>query len=452
MAKYAFIALTFFISINVSAEPIDGILRRSQIPVKHFAVWMEGEKTTWTHNADVLMTPASLSKIPTAAAVIGELGLGHQFETRVWASELISGSEFKGDLYLQGGGDPSLVSENYWAIVNELKRTGIKSLKGQLYVDSSLFDEEYFSDSRQSVRVDRAYDAPVAALSFNWNSVNIFVRPGKKAEAAVVYADPQNDYIELKNQVKTGSKTDLRVERRSQKKHDVVIVSGTIALGAVEQVIYKSISHPDYWAGENFKKFLNQQGIEYSGTVEKKSPPTTAQLLVTFKSKSLREIVTDMAKFSNNYVAEMLTKALSPQKPATLKKGVARIRQWLVANGWKEKNFVFENPSGFSHDNKFRAQDLGQLLVGLRSQPAIFPEFLISLPIAGVDGTLKKRLKDKTTEVRAKTGYLDGIIGLAGYYQKNGEQKAFVFMYNGPTKYDSQVRDVFDNILRHGTF
>jgi serine-type D-Ala-D-Ala carboxypeptidase/endopeptidase (penicillin-binding protein 4) len=197
---------------------------------------------------------------------------------------------------------------------------------------------------------------------------------------------------------------------------------------------------------------LNQQGIEYNGTVEKKSPPATAQLLVTFKSKSLRDIVTDMAKFSNNYVAEMLTKALSPQKPATLKKGVERIRQWLVKQGWKEKNFVFENPSGFSHDNKFRAQDLGQLLVDLRSQHAIFPEFLVSLPIAGVDGTLKKRLKDKSAEVRAKTGYLDGIIGLAGYYHKNGQQRAFVFMYNGPSKYDGKVRDVFDTILRQGTF
>lgn len=452
MGKYTIFLLALIVQWNAFAEPIDGILRRSQIPTKHFGIWMEGEKTAWTHNADVLMTPASLSKIPTAAAVLGVLGLGHYFETRVWSSEPISGAEFKGDLYLQGGGDPSLVSENYWAIVNELKRSGIKSLKGQLYVDSSLFDEEYFSDSRQSVRVDRAYDAPVAAMSFNWNSVNIFVRPGKKGEAAVVFADPQNDYIELKNQVRTGAKTDLRVERRSKKQHDEVIVSGTIALGSVEQAIYKSISHPDYWAGENFKTFLNQQGIEYTGSIEKKVPPPSAQLLVTFKSKPLRDIVTDMAKFSNNYVAEMLTKALSSQKPATLKKGVERIRGWLIDNGWKQKNFVFENPSGFSHDNKFRAQDLGQLLVDLRSKHAIFPEFMVSLPIAGVDGTLKKRLKDKATEVRAKTGYLDGIIGLAGYYQKNGEQKAFVFMYNGPTKYDSQVRDVFDNILRHGSF
>lgn len=446
--------LIFICSIHfsLSAEPIDGILRRSQIPQKHFAIWMEGEKNFWSLNADKAMTPASLSKIPTAAAVLSELGLGFQFETKIWSSAPIDGPVFKGDLYLQGGGDPSLVSENFWAMINELKRSGIRSLQGQLYVDSTLFDEEHFSESRQSVRVDRAYDAPVSALSFNWNSVNIFVRPGKKNEPAVVYADPQNEYIELKNKVLTGAKTDLRVERKSQKKHDQIIVSGTIAFGAAEQVIYKSITHPEFWAGENFKAFLNQQGIEYKGTVASLATPPNAYLIVSYKSKPLRDIVTDMSKFSNNYVAEMLTKALSEQKPATLKLGVARIRRWLLQKGWKEKNFVFENPSGFSHDNKFRAQDLGQLLVDLRSDFSVFPEFTVSLPISGIDGTLKKRLKDKSNEVRAKTGYLDGIIGLAGYYQKNGNPRAFVFMYNGPSKYDSQVRDVFDDILRYGSF
>lgn len=437
---------------QAQADSISSILERSRIPTKHFGLWIEGDKSSFGHNAQQSMTPASLSKIPTAGAVLSELGLGHQFETKIWSVGEVQGSVLKGDLYLQGGGDPALVSENFWAMVNELKRTGIQSIEGQLYVDGSLFDEERFSDSRQSVRVDRAYDAPVAALSFNWNSVNVFVRPGKAGVPAAVFADPKNDYIELINRVTTANKTDLRVERKSKTKHDQLIVSGTIAVGALEQVVYKSITHPDYWAGENFKVFLNQQGIAYKGTVQIKTVPSSAQLLVTYKSKPLRDLVTDMAKFSNNYVAEMLTKALSTKKPAELRSGVERIRQWLVKKNWNAKNFVFENPSGFSHDNKFRAEDLGKLLVELRSDFSLSPEFMVSLPVAGIDGTLKKRLKDMPASVRAKTGYLDGIIGLAGYYQKNGEQRAFVFMYNGPSKFDSQVRDVFDEILRKGTF
>ncbi len=437
---------------QAQAESVSSILDRSRIPAKHFGLWIEGEKSNFTHNAQQAMTPASLSKIPTAGAVLSELGLGHQFETKIWATGEIQGSVLKGDVYLQGGGDPALVSENFWAMINELKRTGIQSIQGQLFVDSTLFDEEHFSDSRQSVRVDRAYDAPVAAMSFNWNSVNIFVRPTKAGLPAAVFADPKNDYIELVNQVITASNTNLRVERKSKSKHDQLIVSGTIATGAVEQVIYKSITHPDYWAGENFKVFLNQQGIDYKGTVQVKAVPGSARLLVSYKSKPLRDLVTDMAKFSNNYVAEMLTKALSTKKPAELRSGVERIRLWLIKKNWNPKNFVFENPSGFSHDNKFRAEDLGKLLVELRNDFTLAPEFMVSLPVAGIDGTLKKRLKDMPGSVRAKTGYLDGIIGLAGYYQKNGQQRAFVFMYNGPAKYDTQVREVFDELLRKGSF
>lgn len=425
------------------------LIKKSGIPLQHFSIWIEGDEDNkpYALQADEMKIPASLSKIPTAATVLSELGLGFQFETKVWSSKPIDNESFDGDLYLQGGGDPSLVSENFWLMVNELKRSGLKSLRGQLYVDSSLFDEEHFSESRQSVRVDRAYDAPVSALSFNWNSVNVYVRPSRSGGKAAVFADPANDYIELKNEVVTTGSTQLQVERRSQKNHDVLVVRGTIAKNAVEQVVYKSITHPDLWAGENFKSFLNQQGIEYKGTILNKKVPASATLVVVQKSKPLREIVADMDKFSNNYVAEMLTKSLSEQKPASLRSGVARIEKWLIKKGWDSKKFIFKNPSGFSHDNRFRARDLGELLVSLRNDFVVGPEFLVSLPIAGIDGTLKKRFKKRPADVRAKTGYLDGIIGLAGYYQKNGASKAFVMMYNGPTKYDSQVRDLFDDMV-----
>lgn len=444
-------AVFFFLlclTVSVQAAEIESVLKRSRIPLQHFGIWIEAQPEPLTYNASKAMIPASLSKIPTEAAVLAELGLGYQFETKIWTTGKIIDGVLQGDIYLQGGGDPALVSENYWMMINELKRTGLRSIQGKLYVDNSLFDEEHFSDSRQSVRVDRAYDAPVSALSFNWNSVNVFVRPTLKGQPAAVFADPKNDYIELQNKVVTGSKTDLRVERRSQKKSDVIVVAGTIASDASEQVVYKSITHPEYWAGENFKAFLNQQSVDYKGGVEVRRVPPEAQLVVTFKSKSLREIVTDMAKFSNNYVAEMLTKALSTQKPATLKSGVKRIQQWLEKKGWKSQNYVFTNPSGFSHDNKFRAEDLGSLLVELRKDFTTFPEMWVSLPVAGIDGTLKKRLKDKPALVRGKTGYLDGIIGLAGYFSNKGEPRAFVFMYNGPTSYDSQVRDVYDELVR----
>lgn len=432
-----------------SGDAIDQVIKNSKIPRDNFGLWIQGPEKKYGLNDDKMMVPASLSKIPTAVAALAELGVEFQYETKIHYTGQIDGDTLKGDIYLEGGGDPSVVSETYWLMINEFKRSGIRKITGQLYVDDSKYDQVRFSDSRQSRRVDRAYDAPVGALSFNWNSVNVFIRPGAKdGDSAQVFADPENDYITLKNYCKTGGSTNITVERKTVGKKDVIEVHGRIGRGEKEQVFYKSITFPEYWAGYNFKAFLNSQGVSYMGTVEKQSVPAGATLLVTYKSKPFQQIVADMAKFSNNYVAEMLTKALAQDKPATLANGVGRIERYLQKSGWKTGQYVFENPSGFSNDNKFRPRDLGELLAKVHRDFSLSPEFTVALPISGIDGTLKKRLKDMRGEVRAKTGYLNGIIGLAGYVEKNGEIYTFVFIYNGPEKYDAKVRDVFDNILR----
>jgi serine-type D-Ala-D-Ala carboxypeptidase/endopeptidase (penicillin-binding protein 4) len=432
-----------------TTDVIDQVIKNSKIPRSHFGLWIQGPEKKYALNDDKMMVPASLSKIPTAAAALSELGVEFQYETRIHYTGQIQGDTLKGDIYLEGGGDPSVVSETYWLMINELKRSGIRKITGQLYVDDSKFDQVRFSESRQSRRVDRAYDAPVGALSFNWNSVNVFIRPGvKDGEPAQVFADPENDYITLKNFCKTGGSTNISVQRKTVGKKDIIEVHGRIGRGEKEQVFYKSVSFPEYWAGYNFKAFLNNQGVVYTGTVEKQNVPAGATLLVTYKSKPFQEIIADMAKFSNNYVAEMLTKALAQDKPASLANGVARIERWLQKMGWKSGQYVFENPSGFSNDNKFRPRDLGELLAKVHRDFSLSPEFTVALPISGIDGTLKKRLKDMRGEVRAKTGYLNGIIGLAGYVEKKGEIYTFVFIYNGPEKYDGKVRDTFDQILR----
>lgn len=446
--KKLVLLLMMVTAVGAQASNLDAVIKKHKIPSEYLGLWVQGPDKKFGLNEDKLFTPASLSKIPTAAAVLAELGLNYQFETRVWTTGSIVGDTLNGDVYLQGGGDPAVVSESYWVLVNEFKRSGIRKIKGQLYVDDTFYDQSRFSESRQSRRVDRAYDAPIGALSFNWNSVNVFVRPGERGEAAKVFADPENEYITLKNLCKTGSKTDISVSRVTQKNGDVIEVRGTIAAGAAEQVVYKSISSPEFWAGYNFKAFLNQQGVSYAGDVQQKTVPAAAQLVAVFKSKPLRDMVTDMAKFSNNYVAEMLTMALSTKRPATLESGVTAIKSWMLKNGVKQGDFIFENPSGFSNDNKMKPKALGQILEAMRQDLRVAPEFMVSLPASGIDGTMKRRLKDLPAQVRAKTGYLTGAIGLAGYAEKNGRLYSFVFIYNGPEKFDAKSRDLFDDLLR----
>lgn len=446
--------ILFIITLWMSAfaqnnNTLDALIKNSKIPDTSLGVWIKGPDRSYSHNGDKKFVPASLSKIPTAGAALDLLGLQHKYITSVFYTGKIEGTDLNGDLYLRGGGDPGLVSENYWNIVNEIKRSGIRKITGKIYVDDSLFDNDRYSQGRQTKRVDRAYDAPVGALSFNWNSVNIFVRPDNQVnEPARVFLDPENEYVKLVNKCKTGRKTNIQVDRETKGGKDTIIVSGTIDLNDKEKVVYKSITNPELWAGYNFKAFLNRDGISYSSEIEKKTVPGNAIQIVSFESKPLIEIIADMSKFSNNYVAEMLTKSLSTTSPASIDNGVARIRKWIEEAGVKPTDYTFVSPSGFSHDNLFAPKDLGAILERIQGNFKISSEFKAGLPLAGIDGTLKSRLKDQTGLVRAKTGFLSGAVGLAGFFQKDGKEYVFVFMYNGNAKYDPQAKDLFDNLIR----
>lgn len=420
-----------------------------------FAIWVKRDSRIAEHNSDKLFVPASLSKIPTALAFLSQTTMDEKFKTWIYHTGEIKNGVLHGDLYLKGGGDPTFVTESMWVMVNELLRSDFRKIQGQVFVDDSFFDDDYYSEGRQKKRVDRAYDAPVSALSFNWNAISIYVRPGQKpGDPARVYTDPDLPIVKIKNKAKTvsGDKTDLQVQRILKNGDLIVEVGGKISTSKDEKAFYKSIGDAALWTGANFKKMLNQVGINYQGSIKKGITPEKAVQLVEHKSWSLPEVLAAMAKFSNNFVAEMITKHLGKKQgmPGNIDDGLAKIVSFLKKNKWPADQFVFENPSGFTRNNKMRADLLGRLLVSARKNFDSSPEFMAALPISGTDGTLKSRMKQAMRgKVRAKTGYLSGVVGLAGYMEarKGVEPLTFVLIYNGPHKDDWQVRAMFNRLL-----
>lgn len=447
-----------FMSFSTEVEKIQ---KKFKIPNHELGLFLSYEdgidtKVLLSQNASQKMIPASISKILTASAVLNAFPPGTKFKTRLYITGPRELQTLKGNLYLKGGGDPGFVSENMWFLVNHFLREGIKKIEGDIIVDDTLFDQKRFDESRQSTRVDRAYDSPVGAMSFNWNSVNIFVRPGESINRpAQVSIDPENEYIQLINRTKTiaGSANKIIVERKSTNQHpgDTVIVSGQIGMKSQELVIFKNITNPDLWSGYNLKSFLSQRGILVTGKIRAGSVPQSAQLVAEAESKPTELMVSDMNKFSNNYVAEMLTKLIHSQKkqPATLKGGVELINQYLVSLGIPQSEYEFYNPSGLTRENLISPQSMGLVLKKMKQDFQVQPEFLTSLPISGIDGTLKRRLKGTDGErwVRAKTGYLTGVITLAGYVGcRSGLVGEFAFIFNGKTD-EGKVRQFFDEVL-----
>lgn len=442
-----FLCGIFFFSAACADPFLDwtlSLIKKNKFNPDHFALhWARPDGSIiLQHRSDALMLPASISKIATASAVLQYLPPGTKFKTQLKSSARIEDGKLRGSLYLVGGGDPSFVSENMWFLVNAFKRNSIKEIIGDICVDDSLFDSVRFDESRESVRVDRAYDAPVGAMSFNWNTMNVFIRPTEAGKPAQVVLDPENDYLKLEGSVKT-KKTgaaEVHVDRDwiEKNKIEIVKVNGKIGENQKEAVIFANITKPDLWAGSNLRSFLNQRGIQVLGSVKNCKSDDSMKVLAEVESKPIEMILSDMNKFSNNFVAEMLTKNISSlsQKPATLKNGVEKIRDHLKELGFNlQKDFIIINPSGLTRDNQVTVRAMWKLLLIREKDFSAMPEFMMSLPIAGVDGTLKKRMKDALTfrQIRAKTGMLNGVISLAGYATDlNGMPIPFTFIYNGP--------------------
>lgn len=403
--------------------------------------------------------PASLTKIVTAAAVLEKLPAGYQFVTELKAKrENVKSGRLEGDIYLRGGGDAGFVSESMWFLVNEFTRSGIKEITGNIIVDDSRFDSVRFDGSRDQQRVDRAYDAPIGAMTFNWSAVNIFMRPGAKVgDPVLAFADPENRYIRITNRATTAAmsqKAKIEVTNlglRKDSSSEEIVVEGRLPLGQAELVAYKSITRPEIWAGYQLYEFLKQRGIRVSGEVKAGLTPPTALTLAQSKSRPISELVGGMMKFSNNYIAEILTKNLAVEITGgvgTMDKGIEVLRAYLKECGIVDAEIY--NPSGLSRQNSFRPSDLLKVLQRVQSNFRVYPEFLASLPVAGVDGTLKRRLGDEKLngQVRAKTGHLSGIAGLGGFVSgSKGRIYTFVFLYNGGADTAFKSQDLFDKIV-----
>jgi len=231
------------------------------------------------------------------------------------------------------------------------------------------------------------------------------------------------------------------------------LVSGSISNSGAEKVIYKSIRQPDLYSGHAAVEFLRQRGIQIKGGVRTgQSSTASLEVMGAVESKPLPLIVTDMMKWSNNFAAEMLVKLLaaeSGEKPATMKTGLEQVRSWLASRvGLDGKDYRFINASGLTRDNQLSTGQIVKILNTVRRDFRIYPEFAASLPVAGADGTLRSRFSAKGTHwVRAKTGLLTGVVGLAGYAgNADGKVVTFAFIFNGRAGKSESARALFDRM------
>lgn len=389
-------------------------------------------RTLLSVDADEPLNPASSVKLFTAYAAIERLGINYSFRTAFHV-----GSD--GGLCVKGGGDPSFVMEDLFLVVRALKRKGLDQYSGGIRLDATVFDDEHYPEDRSDQDSERAYNAPIAGLNFNYNTISVFVNPGKKGGPAITGLDFPFDFVRIEGTVKTGGKTDVTWDKRGKGDLELVSLGGRIAEGADEWRKPFRIRKPIQAFGEALATMLEQGGIPPKGKVKITEGACTGESFYTHQSRPLPFIVSLMDKYSNNFIADALVKAIDHEvgkRPGSANGGLGYIRTELMKIGIpaETKGRKIVSGSGLTDGNRVSASDFTALLKHIHREKAFLPEIFASLPIAGVDGTLKRKYhgSEVMERLRGKTGTLSTVQSLVGVYpNRDGEWLSVAIIVNG---------------------
>ncbi len=433
-------------------------LKKGEFGVKFYS--LDRREVLFQHRQKDLFIPASNAKLITTAVALKELGPDFRFNTQLYTLGKIKDRVLNGDLYIKGFGDPKLVTEQMWLLASALKNLSIDRVKGDLIADESYFDSVRRIKTWKKKYGSEPYNAPLGALSFNFNTVKVLATAGKKAgEKISVIVEPNSDYLRMKNRAVTrgrGRRYHLIVNRTGKDASDEISVKGSLRKGTRLAKYYLNISYPAVYAAKTFKSFLKKVGVAIDGQTRIGVVPAKARLLLKHKSEPLSIILRGLNKFSNNFVAEQLIKTVGAVKegaPGTTKNGLKFVGRYLKSLGFNEKDYKLDDGSGLSRTNKLSPNILVATLEDVYDDWEIYPEFISSLAVIGQEGSVKKRYlrHPKKGTVRVKTGTLDFVSSLSGYFQTlDGERIAFSILMNELKCQAWAAQKIQDKLVRLG--
>lgn len=407
-------------------------------------------------NADTAMNPASVMKLLTTYAGLELLGPAYTWPTMLYADGPIIDGVLHGDLIIKGYGDPKLDLENFWLLIHRLRQTGLHEIKGNLVLDNSHYAIPNDDPGDFDGQPYRTYNIIPEALLVNYRTSTIHLFPQPEKNAVRVVIDPLPDSIHIQNHLKLtqGACGDwqnaMTIDVLADKNNDnnfTVVLKGNFSRHCGKQSYMLSLQKSAIYTRDLFKRLWAQQGGLFHGDVKVERAPSGLTPLKIYQSPPLAEIVRGINKFSNNIAARQLYLALGTgdavalNSPATLTKSDEAIRQWLARKQLNFPELVVENGSGLSRRERISTRHMGQLLLAAFNSP-VMPEFMSSMPIAAVDGTLRNRFTGTAVKGLAhmKTGALNNVRALAGYVlDKSGRRLVIVFFVNHDQAGQSRV-------------
>lgn len=344
----------------------------------------DGRRLLIADQPDRPLVPASTMKLVTALAAIERWGLKHRFETRFYLGR-------DDRLWVQGGGDPYLVSEEMDQVVSALRAVGVRSVSG-LGLDAELFGTAVDIPGRSAS--NNPYDAPVTALAVNFNTVSLLVSAGR-----IRSAEAQTPITPTAQRLGRGL---------GDGKHRINLVDGNTALEHFGAVL---------------KAKLQQGGIQVAGRSEVGPVPPSATLIYTHRnSQTLEQVVKNMLEYSTNFVANDLFLMLGEQNGRTSMASAQRALEGWARQTFGWRDFRIEDGAGLSRGNRLSGRQLLDVLERLEPYRALLPQ------------------QDNDPDVRAKTGTLRGVSTYAGFVRRGRRWLPFSLLINQPVAYDFRLQ------------
>ncbi|SEQ95828.1 D-alanyl-D-alanine carboxypeptidase / D-alanyl-D-alanine-endopeptidase (penicillin-binding protein 4) [Nitrosomonas sp. Nm51] len=442
-------------------------LDRTGIPTSALGVYVQevgASQPMLALNADTAMNPASAMKLVTTYAGLEILGPAYAWQTVISAHGKILNGILHGDLVIKGYGDPKLDLEHFWLLIHRLRQTGLTQITGNLILDHSYYDIPPSDPGAFDGQPYRTYNILPEALLVNYRSTALHLMPDLEKKGVRVTADPIPDSLRVVNNLKLSDKPcggwrnflDVEIEA-GEKGNDSpqVILNGSFSARCGRQSLLLGLHDSAIYTRELFKRFWSQQGGVFDGDVIIAEAPADLSHLKTYYSPPLAEVIRGINKFSNNIAARQLFLTLgtagstsSARSPATLEKSEHALKQWLAAKQLFFPELVIENGSGLSRIERISARHMGQLLLTAFNSP-VMPEFIASLPIAAVDGTMRGRLAGTAVSGLAhmKTGALNNVSALAGYMLDQSGRRVVVVVFVNHSQ-AARSREATDTLLQ----
>jgi D-alanyl-D-alanine carboxypeptidase/D-alanyl-D-alanine-endopeptidase (penicillin-binding protein 4) len=409
-------------------SPLREALRSTGLPSSAFAIVVRplgpgGLQLAF--NDAVAMSPASTMKLVTTYAALDLLGPAFRWRTEAFTAGALHDETLEGDLVIRGGGDPKLVVENLWTLVQRIRAYGVREIRGDIVLDRSAFEPLAHDPALFDGEPLRPYNTGPDPLLLNFKTLTFGFVPDAEARSVRVIVTPPVAGLKWQSTLMgaEGPCNDWRAQLQADFADPLEpVFRGTYPLSCGERVWNVSVlDHATYFGAVFRALWENVQGT-WSGRVRDGTVPLDARRIAVNYSAPLAEVIRDINKFSNNVMARQVFLALGSDgsgRPASTEQATKAISDWLGKRAIVMPGLVLENGSGLSRTERVTAAGLARLLVAAFDGP-LMPEYIASLPLVNVDGLSRARSSaagsahiksGSLVDVRAQAGYVRSVRG-----------------------------------------